>query len=78
MRFLVDAQVPPSLTRLLVGWGHEAEHVADRGLAASSDGAIWDLAVCEGAVIVSKDEDVSPVGRWTGRRGGTGGGFAVA
>jgi predicted nuclease of predicted toxin-antitoxin system len=37
--------------------GHEAEHVADRGLGTASDNAIWDYASTAGAVIVTKDED---------------------
>ena len=57
MRFLVDAHLPPALARWLVAAGHEAEHVADRGMQAASDAAIWDLALREHAVIVTKDED---------------------
>ena len=57
MRFLVDAQLPPALARWLVGQGHEARHVADIGLSASSDSEIWDRAQADGAVIVTKDED---------------------
>ena len=57
MRFLVDAQLPPALARWLTAQGHEAEHVADCGLAQASDPAIWDYAINVGAIIVSKDED---------------------
>ena len=57
MRFLVDAQLPPALARWLVAAGHEAEHVADRGMQAASDKEIWDLAVRERAAIITKDED---------------------
>ncbi len=57
MRFLVDAQLPAALARWLAGEGHEAEHVADIGLAGAPDRAIWDYALTVGAVIVSKDED---------------------
>jgi len=53
MRFLVDAQLPPALARWLVAAGH----VADRGMQAASDAAIWDLALREHAAIVTKDED---------------------
>ncbi len=59
MRFLVDAQLPPALARWLVGKGHEAEHVADCGLADASDRAIWRYALDVGAVILTKDEDFS-------------------
>jgi predicted nuclease of predicted toxin-antitoxin system len=57
MRFLVDAQLPPALARWLAAKGHEAEHVADRQMAAASDTAIWDLALEISAAIVTKDED---------------------
>ena len=57
MRFLVDAQLPPALARWLVAKGHAAEHVADRGLQAAADAAIWDQALREQAVIITKDED---------------------
>lgn len=57
MRFLIDAQLPPALARWLVAAGHDAEHVADVGLASAQDGAIWRYALKIGAVIVSKDED---------------------
>lgn len=57
MRFLVDAQLPPSLARWLREAGHEAEHVEDVGLRDGSDRAIWAHAMRTGAVIVTKDED---------------------
>ncbi len=57
MRFLVDAQLPPALARRLAELGHEAEHVADRQLAATSDNRIWDFALETAAVIITKDED---------------------
>ncbi len=57
MRFLVDAQLPPAPARRMEAQGHEAEHVADCGLAAASDDAIRGHAERVGAVIVTKDED---------------------
>ena len=57
MRFLVDAQLPPALARRIQAQGHEAEHVADRGMASASDGAVRRYADRIGAVIVTKDED---------------------
>jgi predicted nuclease of predicted toxin-antitoxin system len=57
MRFLIDAQLPPALARHLTELGHEAEHVADRQMAAASDRQIWDYALAVGAIIVTKDED---------------------
>jgi predicted nuclease of predicted toxin-antitoxin system len=57
MHFVVDAQLPPALARLLSGLGHTAEHVADIGLRDADDSPIWDYAVRSQAVIVTKDED---------------------
>ena len=57
MRFLVDAQLPPALARLLNDRAHVAEHVNDVGLGASPDRELWRYALEHGAVIVTKDED---------------------
>ncbi len=57
MRFVVDAQLPPALARWLAERGHDAEHVADRGMEMASDREIWNHAVAVRAVIVTKDED---------------------
>ena len=40
MRFLIDAQLPPALARLLASHGHVAEHVADIGLRDADDSRI--------------------------------------
>lgn len=57
MRFLVDAQLPPTLARRIESLGHIAEHVADRGLATATDDEIRQYAASVSAVIVTKDED---------------------
>ena len=57
MRFVIDAQLPPALARRIGALGHQAEHVADCGLAAAPDDAIRNYAASLGAVIVTKDED---------------------
>lgn len=57
MRFLVDAQLPPALARLLAAHGHQAEHVADLGLRDAEDSSIWNYALLHQAIIVTKDED---------------------
>ena len=57
MRFLVDAQLPPALARLLSEHGHTAEHVIDIGPADASDRDLWLYAIGHEAVIVTKDED---------------------
>ena len=57
MNFLVDAQLPPALTRILAAAGHRALHVREIGLRDATDRLIWDYAVREGAVVITKDED---------------------
>jgi predicted nuclease of predicted toxin-antitoxin system len=57
MRFLVDAQLPPALARYIADSGHEAEHVYDVGMGMASDRTIWEYALKNNAVIITKDED---------------------
>ena len=57
MRFIVDAQLPPSLARWLTAQGHVAEHVVDVGLRDSEDTPIWHYGLQKQAVILTKDED---------------------
>ncbi|MGH3564223.1 MAG: DUF5615 family PIN-like protein [Mycobacterium sp.] len=57
MRFLIDAQLPPALARMLTDHGHTAEHVYEIGLGDAADGALWDYALEHDAPLVTKDED---------------------
>ena len=57
MKFLVDAQLPPALAELLRELGQEAVAVRDIGLRDAEDGPIWQYALENGAIIVTKDED---------------------
>lgn len=57
MRFLVDAQLPPALARMLADRGHVAEHVGDIGLLSASDAEIWTYALDHDATLITKDED---------------------
>lgn len=59
MRFLVDAQLPPALARLLREHGHEAEHVTDIGPGDAPDQDLWRYALEHASVIITKDEDFS-------------------
>lgn len=59
MRFLVDAQLPPALARMLASHGHLAEHVGDVGLMEADDSQIWRYALENKAILVTKDEDFS-------------------
>ena len=57
MRFLVDAQLPPALARMLAAKGFEAEHVYDVELGEAEDNTIWAYAKQANAIIITKDED---------------------
>ncbi|HEY8696171.1 MAG TPA: DUF5615 family PIN-like protein [Rhizomicrobium sp.] len=57
MRFLIDAQLPPRLARMLRRAGHDADHVLDLGLLAKPDVQIWSHAARTGAIILTKDSD---------------------
>jgi predicted nuclease of predicted toxin-antitoxin system len=57
MRFLVDAQLPPSLAQWLGEHGLAATSVRELGLANSDDGTIWNFAITGGWTILTKDED---------------------
>lgn len=57
MRFLVDARLPPALARYFASLGEEAIHVLDVGLLAAKDGEIWDFALANAWIIVTKDDD---------------------
>jgi predicted nuclease of predicted toxin-antitoxin system len=57
MNFLVDAQLPPALARLITSLGHRAVHVEEARLLLVNDKAIWAHAVNQQHIIVTKDED---------------------
>lgn len=57
MKFLIDAQLPPTLARLITSLGHQAVHVQDVQLLLATDLAIWAYAVSRQHVIMTKDED---------------------
>jgi len=57
VKFVVDAQLPPALARLLREAGCEALAVREIGLREASDAEIWRYAVQQQAVIITKDED---------------------
>lgn len=57
MRFLIDAQLPPSLAVALRECGQEAAHVFDLLPPDARDAVIWRIAVDSGYVLVTKDED---------------------
>ena len=57
MKFLIDNQLPVSLARFFREKGFECQHVFELGLDSASDHAIWDIAVKDKWVVISKDDD---------------------
>lgn len=57
MKFLVDNQLPPALSRFLVSRGLDCVHVLDVGLDEATDKEIWGYATAQGMILISKDED---------------------
>ena len=57
MKLLFDQNLPPTLNRRLTDLGVESAHVADFGMTAADDSAIWELAKRAGWTIVTKDKD---------------------
>jgi predicted nuclease of predicted toxin-antitoxin system len=57
MRFVIDQQLPPALAMWLVDRGHDAEHVYWIGLDQVDDPVIWDYALDQSAIVVTKDVD---------------------
>ena len=57
MKFLVDNQLPAAVARWMQSRGLDAVHVLDLGLGQADDRAIWEIALNEGRIVVSKDED---------------------
>ncbi|PCI70637.1 MAG: hypothetical protein COB26_03925 [Piscirickettsiaceae bacterium] len=55
-KFIVDAQLPPALARFLSSLGEDVIHVFDVDMMEASDTKIWDLALRETRVIITKDE----------------------
>lgn len=63
MRFLLDEQAPPALSRKLRRKGHEAEHCRDVGLAGAGDSEMRAYARKMRAVLVTKDDDFADPAR---------------
>jgi predicted nuclease of predicted toxin-antitoxin system len=61
MRFVLDMNMPPQLATWLRSQGHDAVHVADDGLGASSDHEILIRATTEHRIVVSFDLDFGDI-----------------
>src|SRR5712675_2893386 len=57
MKFLVDAQLPPTLARWLGEHSLSATAVRELGLRDSDDGSIWNFAIDGDWIVLTKDED---------------------
>jgi predicted nuclease of predicted toxin-antitoxin system len=57
VKFVVDAQLPPALVRLLREAGCDAFAVREIGPREASDAEIWRYAVQQQSAIITKDED---------------------
>jgi len=57
MKLLVDHNLPPRLIRAIEPQFPGSVHVADVGLAAATDEAVWEYAREHGFTIISKDSD---------------------
>jgi predicted nuclease of predicted toxin-antitoxin system len=57
VKFIVDAQLPPSLAVALRDIGCDAIAVREIGLREAKDAVIWDYALQNNGVILTKDED---------------------
>lgn len=57
MKLLVDNQLPLALARWLTAQGDDAVHVLDLGLDKATDRQIWEHAIGDARIVVSKDED---------------------
>lgn len=55
--FLVDANLPVALARMIAGMGWTCRHVVDLGSDDLTDSAIWQVAARDGLTIISKDVD---------------------
>lgn len=55
MRFLIDEMFPPAAAASLTTLGHDAIHVLDRGVNASPDRAVAELAAREQRVLVTEN-----------------------
>lgn len=60
MKFLVDAQLPPSLAQWLRAAGADAAHVEQVGLRDAADQEIRDYAARQGYILITKDKDFLP------------------
>ncbi|HEY2032531.1 MAG TPA: DUF5615 family PIN-like protein [Rhizomicrobium sp.] len=57
MKFIVDAQLPPSLAVWIRARGHDASALREIGLRDASDIEIWTYACSADCILITKDQD---------------------
>lgn len=57
MQLLIDAQLPPALAEALRSKSFQTTHVEEIDLRHAKDSALWDYALKNQAIILTKDED---------------------
>jgi predicted nuclease of predicted toxin-antitoxin system len=58
MKFLIDAQLPPSLKQIFLSKGHDCIHTLDLELKNNTtDSVINFISVSEERVVITKDND---------------------
>lgn len=64
MKIKLDENLPARLVEVLARHGHEADTVADEGLAGQDDQAVWQAAQAGSRFLITQDLDFSDVRRF--------------
>ena len=57
MKLLIDNALSPRIAEGLRQAGYDATHIRDYGMAAATDEEVFELAACEGRILVFADTD---------------------
>ena len=64
MNFLIDENMPRSLTPLFAALGHNVQDVRDIGLRGRPDDEVYATAIASDAIIVTRDRGFAVVRNW--------------